>query len=296
MSKATVDIVITTYKGRELLKKNLPRVIKLSPTVKKIIVIIDDGGKDDTKKFLQEKYPQIKVLSNKKNIGFVKSTNKAVASSKADFVILFNNDVYPTNDYLKSSLEYFKNKDVFAVTFNEQHSAPPQVSWQKGKFHFTRTKDKSQPRYSAWPSGGTSIIRKSIWEKLGGFNEIYSPGYWEDIDIGWRAWKSGYRIVFDPQAKVVHHHQSTFDLLDKKYVQTLKERNELLFTWLNISDTSLSFSHMMSMILYSSLHPGYFKVIFKALFRLPQANKHLYNSKNQKRTDKEVLALVNQTL
>lgn len=295
MSKPTVDIVIPSYNGRNLLKKNLPRVIKHSSDINQII-IISDGGDDDTQKFLKEKYPQIKVLRNEKNLGFTKSVNKAVDLSKADFVVLLNNDVYPTNEYIKSALTHFKEEDVFAVTLNEEHSAPPQVSWQNGKFHFTRTKDKSKTRYSAWPSGGTAIIRKSIWKKLHGFNEIYSPGYWEDIDIGWRAWKSGYRIIFDPQAKVIHQHQSTFDQLDKRYVQTIKERNELLFTWLNISDLRFILSHLFFLFRYSLTHPGYFRVILKTLLVLPQANKTLYYSAEVKKDDREILALVNQIL
>jgi len=295
MSKPRVDIVIPSYNARDLLKKNLPKILKYSPEVNQII-IVDDGGNDDTQEFLKKNFPEIKVLKNKQNLGFPKSVNRGISVSKADFVVLLNNDVCPTNRYIQSALKYFKDEDVFAVTLNEKHSAPPHLVWKKGKLHFTRSEDKSKLRYSAWASGGTAIFRRSLWNKLGGFNEVYSPGYWEDIDLGWRAWKSGYKIIFDPQAKVVHQHESSFNKLDQNYLNLIKQRNELICTWLNISDTSLSLSHMMSMILYSSLHPGYFKVIFKALFRLPQANKHLYNSKNQKRTDKEILALVNQTL
>lgn len=295
MSKPKIDIVIPSYNARHLLEKNLPKVLKYSPEINQII-IVNDGGTDDTPKFLKKNYPKIKIVRNKENLGFSKGVNRGVAASKADFIVLINNDVYPTNRYIQSTLKYFKDKDVFAVGFNEKHSSPPQVFWKKGKLQFTQAKTKTKPRYSAWASGGSAIFRRSTWDKLGRLNEVYSPGYWEDIDLGWRAWKSGYKIIFDPQAKVVHHHESTFKKLDQNYLSLIKQRNELLCLWLNISDISLSLSHIVSIILYSSLHPGYFKVIFKALLRLPQANKHLYSSKTQKRTDKEILSLVNKTL
>lgn len=295
MSKATVDIVIPSYNARHLLEKNLPKVLKYSPEINQII-IVDDGGTDDTQKFLKEKHPQIKVVRNKKNLGFPKGVNRGVSASKADFIVLINNDIYPTNNYIQSALKYFKDDKVFAVTLNEKHSAPPCISWEKGKLYFTRVKDKTKPRYSAWASGGSAVFRRSLWNKLGGLNEIYSPGYWEDIDLGWRAWKSGYKIIFDPQAKVVHGHESTFKKLDQNYLNLIKQRNELLCIWLNISDISLLLSHIKFLITHSLTHPGYFKVIFKALFRLPQSNKHLYDSENQKRTDKEIISLVNKIL
>jgi len=295
MSKPLVDIVIPSFNGRRLLEKNLPRVIKHSPSVNQIIVV-SDGGQDETVSFLKKEYPQVKIIRNQTNLGFTRSINKAIATSSADFVVLLNNDVYPTNNYLKSALTYFDQPDVFAVTFNEQHSAPPRVSWRRGKFHFTRVKDKSKPRYSAWPSGGSAIIRRSHWQQLHGFNPIYSPGYWEDIDLGWRAWQSGYRIIFDPQAKVVHHHQSTFDQLDKKHIQRIKERNELLFTWLNIHQFSLRLSHFLFLFGYTFTHPGYVRIIFMTLFSLPQVGQHFKQSPKTELTDRQIIALVNQTI
>jgi len=295
MSKPTIDIVIPSYNARDLLKKNLPKILKYSPEINQTI-IVDDGSTDGTQKFLKEHFPKIKVVRNEKNLGFPKGVNRGFSASQADFVVLINNDVYPTNSYIQSALKYFEDDEVFAVTFNEKHSAPPDVAWKKGKLQFTRTKDKTKPRYSAWASGGSAIFSRSLWNKLGGLDEVYSPGYWEDIDLGWRAWKLGYKIIFDPQAKVVHDHESSFKKLDKNYLNLIKQRNELLFAWLNISDLSLSLSHAWSIIFYSSFHPGYFKVIFKALLRLPSVNKSLHSFKGAKRTDKEVLALVNKTL
>lgn len=296
MNQPTVDIVIPSYNARHLLEKNLPKVFKHSPEINKIIVV-DDGGNDDTKKFLSKKYPdKVKLVRNAENLGFSKGVNRGVAASQADYLVLLNNDVYPTSRYLKSALKYFEDQDVFAVTFNEKHSSPPKVSWKKGKLHFVQAKSKKKPRYSAWASGGSAIFRRSIWDKLGGLNEIYSPGYWEDIDLGWRAWKSGYKIIFDPQAKVIHHHESTFKKLDQKWLSMIKQRNELLFTWLNFTDFNLVISQIFFITTYTSTHPGYFKVIFKALLRLPKVESKYRKKNHYQRTDKQVFSLVNKNL
>jgi len=273
MKKPSIDIVITTYNGRHLLGKHLPNVIKHSPGINQIIVV-DDGGGDDTTEFLQKSYPEVTYLKNPHNIGFTKSTNRGVAQSKADLVVLLNNDVSPQKDYLKKAIKYFQDKKVFAITFNEIHSSWPQVSWKKGKLHFTQGEDKTLARFSAWASGGSSIIKRALWNELGGFNEVYSPGYWEDIDLGWRAWKNGYKIIWDPLSTVNHQHESTFKKLDPNFINLIKQRNELLFLWQNITDLSLRASHLSFLLTHSLAHPGYFKVILAAIKSLPRLKRH----------------------
>ena len=183
----STDIVITSFNGRKLLEKQLPIVYKNSPGINQIIVV-DDHSFDNTATFLAANYPKIKLIINPKNLGFTRATNIGVAASRADFVVLLNNDVYPQKGYLTPALKHFSNPDVFAVTFNETHSSWPNVTWD-GKLQYTQGTDKTTAVFSAWASGGSSIIRHSVWNTLTGFNPLFSPGYWEDIDLGWRAWK-----------------------------------------------------------------------------------------------------------
>ncbi len=286
--KPTIDIVIPSYNAEWLLEKNLPVVIKTSPEVDKIIVV-DDGGTDNAPKYMKKWAPQVICIRHEENIGFSKSVNEGVSHSKADFLVFINNDVYPQSGYIQSALKYFQDPKVFAVNFNEENSSWPQVSWHSGKFQFVRGEDKKHPHFSAWPSGGSCILRRSIWDKLGGFNEIYSPAYWEDIDIGWRAWRSGYKIIWAPEPKVVHHHESTFGLKNKQYMDLVKQRNELLFTWQNFSDFKMLLSHVGFLVSNSFKHPRYLKVVFTALKD--------YITKGRRRnfllSDQQVFQLVN---
>ncbi len=287
---STIDIVIPSYNGRELLEKQLPVVFKHSPKINKVI-LVNDASSDDTIKFVRKSFPKVDILTNTQNQGFTRSVNKGVAHSRADFVVLLNNDVYPHKDYLKEALKHFDDPQVFGVTFNELHSSWPHVSW-KGKLHFTQGEDKTKPRLSAWASGGSCLLSRRIWVSLDGMNPIYSPGYWEDIDLGWRAWKAGYKIIWEPEAQVEHIHQSTFDKLNPRFVSDLKERNELLFLWQNISDLSLLLSHLAFLFKQVLFHPGYLRIIFQALKLFPQARV----TTQQTYTDREILARVNTPL
>lgn len=287
--KPTVDIIIPTFNGKHLLAKHLPSVVKNTDYLNKIIVV-DNGSTDGTVDWLGSNYPEIVIIKNKTNLGYTIPVNQGVAASSSDYLVLLNNDVQPSPSYLKSIFRYFDNEKTFAVSFNEKESSWPLVLWKGGKLQYTRGVDKETPHYSTWASGGSAIFRRSIWDKLGGLNEVYAPFYWEDIDIGYRAWKTGYQIIWDPRSIVYHQHESTAKSLNQNKVNLIRQRNELLFTWTNITDRDLLASHIMFLIIYTLSHPGYLKIILSALFRLP-ANKQV---KSFIRTDKQVISLVNQ--
>jgi GT2 family glycosyltransferase len=288
----TISIVITSYNGRHLLEKHLSDVKKNSPEAKQIFVY-DDAGDDDTPNWIAANYPKVIFQRNKKNLGFTKNTNAAISNCDTEFVVLLNNDVSPGQGYLKSALKNFSDPKVIAVTFSEKEHSWPKVSWSEGKLQFSEGEDLTKAKSCAWPSGGSSIIRKSLWDKLGGYNEIYSPGYWEDIDFGWRAWKRGYKIIWDPKATVDHQHESTFKKLNKNFVSLIKERNELLFTWQNITDAELILSHVRFLFKRTLWHPGYIKVIVAALSFSP---KVILNRVNNKRfsvlSDQQLIRLL----
>ena len=286
--KATIDLVIPSFNGKYLLEKHLPEVVKNSGNFNKII-IVDNGSDDGTVEWLCKEYPDVEIVKNNSNLGVTIPINQGVAASTSEFVVLLNNDVSPGENYLKDIIRFFDDDRVFSVSFNENASSWPLVFWKDGKIQFTRGEDKSSPYYTAWASGGTAIFRRSIWDKLGSLNEIFAPYYWEDIDIGYRAWKMGYKNLWDNSSVVYHEHESTSKKLNPGYVSLIKQRNELLFTWINITDKDLLASHFKFLINHSFRHPGYLKVIFSALLRLP-ANKQKCNFL---KTDKEVLSLVN---
>ena len=287
MIEKTIDIVIPSFNGKYLLERHLPEVIKYSHGAG--IIVVDDGSTDGTCEYLQEKFPQVICLHHSKNLGFSKSMNIGIKSSKADYIVFLNNDIAPQKDYLINSLKYFSDKNLFGVSFNEENSSWPEATWHTGKFQFVRGEDKSAPHYSGWLSGGSAIVRRDILNNLHGFNEIYSPGYWEDIDLGWRAWKKGYKILWIPDSHVIHHHESSFKKLNPNFVSTIKQRNELLFIWQNFSEKRFTSSHLKFLLTYPLKHPRYLKIIFLALL------EYLSKGKKEKGilTDSQVFDLLN---
>ncbi len=289
------SIIIPNWNGEKLLKKNLPAVFQSKA---KEVIVVDNGSKDGSVallKILQKQYSQLKVIFNQKNLGFAKAVNQGVKVAKGEIVVLLNNDVVPEADFLKPLVKDFQDKEVFAVSLNE-----PQWSWAKGKWvkgfieHQVGPKTK-KTHLSFWASGGSAAFRKSIWLKLGGLDEIFAPFYWEDIDLSYRAWKRGFKILWEPQSVVHHQHESTIgSKFSQRYVDLISQRNQLLFIWKNITNLKMRSIHKIFLWKKLLTQPGYFKPFGAALslvFLI--APRWFKEFREQKVSDKEIFKKFN---
>lgn len=241
-SKLDISIIIPNYNGEQLLKKNLPKVISTSEFKKNRIleiIVVDDGSTDDSVKLIKEKFPEVRLFKHRINRGFSAAVNTGARAAKGKLLALLNNDVIPENDFLVAVIPHFKNRRVFAVSLNEEG-----FSWAKGKFeegfiNHEMGPESQKAHDTFWVSGGSGVFRRSQWMKLGGMDEkLLSPFYWEDIDLCYRAAKRGLRLLWEPKARVLHKHESTMSEFPAKYVQRVRERNQLLFIWKNLTSPS----------------------------------------------------------
>lgn len=283
------SIIIPNWNGLELLKKNLGKVLAVEADE---VIVSDDESKDGSLEYLREKFPKIKLVSHRR-LGFAGNVNRGVEAAKNEIVILLNLDVVPHKDLLKPLKEDFQDPTVFAVSFNEINS--PKLSWTKGYFlkgyiiHSAGRKTKTFHQ-TFWVSGGSGAFRKSMWDRLRGFDENFKF-YWEDVDVCYRAQKRGWKCLWDPRAEVVHKHESTFKKLRKSYVSLIQERNQLLFIWKNLTDSKLLPKHIAG-IFYRLRNPGYLKVVLAALLKLPSIiPKRLKEQEETIISDRKILNL-----
>src|SRR3989344_8705370 len=299
-----ISVIIPSYKNKELLLKNLKNNLSYFKDCEVIVVndYPDESLKDDLKNL------PIKLIENIKNLGFAGAVNRGISQSSRKYILLLNSDVELSNDNFKKALDHFsKNKNLFAVSFAQEEKDGSIVGknkffWQSGFFQHSKGDDLDFG-LNGWAEGGASIVDKEKFDQLGGFDEIYKPFYWEDIDLSYRAWKSGYGILFDPSIKVVHPHESTIGkYFTSKWVKKIAYRNQLIFIWKNITDFSLVFNHLFLFIpnLLSLLFRGQFSfltAIIQAKLRLPQiAQKRHVQKKLYKLRDSEVLNIFHKHL
>lgn len=238
----SVSIVIPNWNGADLMRKHLPKVIAASEGAE--IIVADDASSDESLTLLKDKFPAIRVVANKKRQGFAGNVNTGVAVAKGEIVVLLNSDVEPEKGFLKPLLKHFEDSDVFAVACLEKSydlggivlRGRGQAKWRRGFYiHWRGDVNKTD---TAWVSGGSGAFRRSIWNKLGGMDTLYSPFYWEDIDLSYRATRTGYKLIFEPKSVIGHYHEqgkikSEFSSED---VKRIAYRNQFIFIWKNISD------------------------------------------------------------
>ena len=261
-----ISVIVTNWNGLNLLKKYLEKVIITSPEAEEII-LADDASEDDSLlyvKELQKKYSKLKIISHKQNHGFGRNTNDAVRKAKGDYIVLLNSDIDPHPDYIKNSLKHFKDPKVLGVGFAELgHENYARLFWKDGYLQFEpQSSDKTH--ISAWISGGSSIIRRDYFLKLGGFDHVYEPFYFEDFDFGLRSWRSGYTLLWEPKSVVEHKHESTISKFPKKFLIYVKERNHLISVLRNVTDSKLLLENKICSFLRILSGPNYLKIIFAA--------------------------------
>lgn len=261
-----IEVVIPNYNGADLIKKNLPFVIEAVKKYESFISIVDDAS--DPKDFqrlkasvdsLKDISPvPIRLVRNANNLGFSGTVNRAALNSTADFLVLLNSDVKPEKDFLRSVLPRFEDGNLFAVGCMDKSIEENGVvlrgrgigSFQKGLL--VHKKGDIRHENTLWVSGGSSVMRADIFQKLNGFDTLYTPFYWEDIDLSYRALKSGYSILFDKESTVEHYHEegAIKQHSTSTRVNRIASRNQILFMWKNITDASLLFSHFFFLPLH----------------------------------------------
>ncbi len=293
MKKIRISVVIPNWNGERLLKKNLPLVFKSLPKNTEVVIVDDGSSGDKSREYLRRlKAPKgisLKILFNGKNRGFVYTSNRGVKKARGELIVLLNTDVIPQGDFLTPVLRHFEDPKVFAVSLSEQDYGWAKIWWRGGYIHIGDGGKSKSAHICAWASGGTGVFRKSMWQKLGGFDPLYSPYYWEDFDLGFRAWKRGWKIIWEPKAKVLHKHEASTSKVSRSYVDLIKERNQLVFIWKNIDSSWMQLTGYFGMALRIALGPNYIKVIRAARKQYRSFGKP--KDKDTKLTARQVIRL-----
>lgn len=289
-----VSIIIPNWNGRELLEKNLPFVLAAKDNVKNKItevIVVDDKSTDESVLFLQKNFGgKIKLIKHTKNRGFSSAVNTGARAAKGQIIVLLNTDVRPEKKFLESAISLFKDPDVFAVSFHEPGRSSTKGLFENGFINHSPLKESNEVQDTFWVSGGSGAFRRGAWVSLGGMDEkLLSPLYWEDVDLGYRALKRGYRLLWDPKAIVHHDSESTTKKLPKKYIQRIQERNQLLLIWKNLTSSNLFRKHVVGLVERIIKNPGYIRIFFMALSKLGTVIKARAKEKKEARISDEAI-------
>lgn len=291
--KYDVSIIIPNYNGSDLLKKNLPHVLAAFDYKKnqiKEIIVVDDASKDDSIKIINKHFPQVRLIKHKVNRGFASSVNTGVRSSKGKLVVLLNTDVRPGKKFLEPVFQHFEEDDTFGVSFHEKGYGWARARFENGFITHRPGRPGNKAKNTFWVSGGSGVIRRDLWIKLGGFDEKLFKFYWEDVDLSYRAAKRGFKLIWEPNAKVLHEHESTTArVFSKKKLARMQEVNQLVFIWKNLTSQNMFRKHMFGLVKRIVRHPGYIRIVFAALFKVRIVLKARKKEKKQCKVSDEAI-------
>jgi GT2 family glycosyltransferase len=246
-----VSVAVLSWNGRHHLEACLPALREQDdPGIPWEVLVLDNGSQDGTVEWLRQAHPWVRVVASEVNLGFCAGNNRLVAAAEGDAVVLLNNDTRATRSWLAALV------DALAA-------APPDVAavsglildWQGERLDFGRGAmtfdghafqlDFRRPLADArlpasgeelpFACGGNMIVRKASYLEAGAFDESYFA-YLEDVDLGWRLWAGGERILFSREAAVHHRSGATSDLLGLYNRGFLFERNAFLTAYKNYED------------------------------------------------------------
>jgi GT2 family glycosyltransferase/glycosyltransferase involved in cell wall biosynthesis len=290
-STKAVSIVIPNWNGRDLLEKYLPSVVaSIANLPASEVIVVDNASEDGSADFIRQNFPSVRVLPQSRNLGFGGGSNAGFAAAKNDIVVLLNSDMRVEPDFIVPLLEGFTDEKVFAVScqiFMDQKKVREETGlteawWLQGAIRVRHRDDKKVDTLFPcfYGGGGSCAFDRRKFLALGGFDHLYAPFYLEDTDLGYLAWKRGWKVLYQPKSIVHHEHRGTIGKkFSNAYIQGVLKKNFLLFTWKNIHDWHLLPGHffftwatsMLAWLFVDSPERSSFSGIARATVNLPGA-------------------------
>jgi GT2 family glycosyltransferase len=310
-TRSRASIIVSTWNGRHLLETCLPRLLAAVARDGREheIIVVDDASRDDTVAFVRAEFPQVRLLPLKWNHRFAGANNVAARVASGDILIFLNNDMLVEPGFIGPLLRHFTDHDVFAVTAHIQMQ-PHQTAFGlvretglvRGRFEggaFVLRHDDPESETAVpviYAGGGSSAWRRDRFLQLGGFDTLFRPFYFEDLDVSYRGQKHGWRVLFEPASRAEHKHQQTNNPSNfpPGFVEVAFQKNTLLFTWKVLTDREFIGAHFRALrrsLVSPDCDPWLRRGFLHALRQLPEL---LWKRRRARRgiaiSDREVFA------
>ena len=210
------------------------------------VIVVDNGSVDGSREMIEEKYPRVRLIKNRENMGFAVACNQGIKAAKGKYISLLNNDIEVESSWLTKLYEgmerhpecgmgttkmmFLDQRDTFYNAGDLFHS------WSAGGGRGQGEKDIGQydkEDYVFGACAGAGIYRREFFEQVGIFDEDFFI-FAEDVDINMRGQLQGFKCVYLPEAKVYHIGTATVGLYSDRYIYLCK-RNDIFVLVRNYS-------------------------------------------------------------
>ena len=293
--KKSISVILPNYNGKKLMEQYIPSILdalKFS-RIDFEFIIIDDCSTDDSVGFIEQNYPNITLLKNEKNVGFSKTCNKGIFVATKDLVFLVNSDVKVSENFFENQFQYFHDETTFGVmgcimNFDGKkiEDAARMPRYKGGKFkanQFYFSENLNDKLLTTYLSGANALIDCQKMKKVRGFSEIYSPFYFEDFDLGLRAWQMGWKCYYDHQSISYHRVSASTNNMNKSnFVKITYNRNSFYLQAIHLQGFRriFWFIQLFSTTLVSHILKGEFW-IFRSILQFLKSFEAINNSRKE---------------
>ncbi|MEO6049792.1 MAG: glycosyltransferase [Pyrinomonadaceae bacterium] len=215
-SRPVCSIIIPVFNKADYTFQCLRSLFRHVDLSKTEIIVVDNASTDETHEMLAFLGDAVKVVSNKINLGFVDGCNSGVEAATGKYLVFLNNDTLVLANWLDNLVSTIENDETVGAVGSMLIYPDGQIQeaggivWRNGNaLHYGRLGHPDDSRFNYarevdYCSGASLLVRKDMFDKLGGFDTRFAPAYYEDTDLCMGIRTLGYKVIYQPTSRVIH--------------------------------------------------------------------------------------------
>ncbi len=244
-----VSIIIPAYNNWDYNYKCLKSIFDNTYGVSYEIIFADDCSTDETKN-ISEYVKNINIVRNKDNLMFLRNCNNAADQARGKYVLFLNNDTQVQQGWLNSLVDLAESDDEIGLVGSKLVYPDGRLQeaggiiwndasgWNYGIFNDPDLSEFNYVKEVDYVSGACIMVRKDLWDEIGGFDERFAPAYFEDTDLAFEIRNKGYKVMYQPESVVVHFEGVSHGTDETKGVKKnqVKNRKKFVEKWQDVLD------------------------------------------------------------
>lgn len=231
-----VSIVIVSYNTSELTLQTIASIYEKTNGIAFEIIVVDNASSDDTLLQINERFPNVKVVASRENLGFGRANNLGAKHAKGKYLLLLNPDTKLINNAIRIMFDYIERSSNVGICGGNLYDADgkpthsysnvmPSIKMELFSFlgskiskilGFEQFNKTDKPKKVAYITGADLMISKQVFDIVKGFDPDFFM-YFEETELTHRVRKMGYSVVNVPAAKIIHFEGKSFSVNERRY-------------------------------------------------------------------------------